>query len=499
MKYALTGSQMKQYDDYVISKIGIESAVLMENAARTAMEVLLKRYRRKTCFAIVCGSGNNGADGLALYRLLYEKGIRVTCYLLDSAHWSPQFLQQKAILEALRLPVTVIEAEEQLMQWDADVLVDAIFGVGINRDVTGLAAAAIQSMNRSGKRICSLDLPSGIHADNGRICGIAIEADATVTFGYRKTGMFFYPGKMHCGKIYCTDIGYPNRCEEMPKNICYLTSKDKKRLKRCFATANKGSFGKVLIVAGSKAYSGAALLATRAAYSMGAGMVKTVTHRDNKEMLAVAIPEALHMSYEEHDFPWQGLQESIRWADVIVVGPGLSCDKMAEKILESILKEHGEKPLILDADALNLLAMHADWCSYLNQKTILTPHCKEMERLSGLPVEKIKQEPLAIARAYAKEHSCILVLKDAVTVTTDGRVAFLNTSGNEGMATAGSGDVLAGMLGCMSAECEGASLLQMVAMGVYIHGKAGDTAAKMYGKRAMLAGNLIDGLKKMKL
>ena len=491
MEYALTGNQMKKLDQYAIHQIGIPSLVFMENAAREAAEVIERREKVRKIL-VVSGTGNNGADGLCLFRILRIHGFSCDCVVVgEEEKGTEEFCAQKRILENLSF--------ELLKECDCkryDVIVDALFGVGLTREVTGVFAEIIREINASGAYIYGMDMPSGISSENGKICGCAVKADCTITFGCRKIGTIRYPGREYCGKLIIKDIGYPDAiCELLDFQNKYCTDDDLQKIQNRSADGNKGTFGKVLIIAGSEKYCGAAVLACKAAYRMGAGMVKAVTHRENKNAFCSAVPEALSLLYgegePETDFRNE-LESSLQWADVAAVGPGLSKSRHALELLEFVLEHHEGKKVILDADALNLLAEEDSLKAKLGKNMILTPHPVEMARLAGKDVREIKEKPEDTAKEFAIKYGCNVVLKDAVTISTDGCKVFYNLSGNSGMATAGSGDVLTGIL-----AAAGAWKLPMediMALAVYIHGKAGDMAAEKYGQHGMTASDIIEGL-----
>ncbi len=498
MEYLLNGSEMKELDRYVIRQIGIPSLVLMENAARAAAEEIEKCSPAK--ILIVAGVGNNGADGLCIYRILRLKGYSCDCIVVgDEEKATDEFRAQKRILEQLSLRLT-----DACDYQGYDLIADALFGIGLTRDITGIFAQAIEKINRSGAKICSIDIPSGVSSDRGTICGIAVNADFTVTFGYLKTGMLCYPGKSLCGTVFLKDIGYPPQMGDTPKVMRrYCTKQDLYRLPKRVPDGHKGTFGKILLIAGSEQYTGAALLACRSAYRTGVGMVKVVTHFKNRDVLCSQIPEALFLLYgeEKHQIPYseefvEELEKSVAWADVIAIGPGLSTDLTAEHLLFDILEKSGNKRLVLDADALNLLAEQPSYEKYLDAQMILTPHIMEFSRLLKCEPEEIKENPEYYATRFARQYGCTVVLKDAVSIITDGEKVVYNSSGNNGMGVAGSGDVLTGILGALSAL--GMSLFQTAVLGAFIHGTAGDMAAEKNGTRYLLPTDIIDELSFLK-
>lgn len=490
MEYILTGKDIKELDRYTIQNVGIPSLVLMENAARAAAQYIMEKALSKKIL-VVCGVGNNGADGLCIYRILKIQGVLCDCLIVGEEHKATEeFCAQKKIIENLSFGFL---RECQFEKYD--VILDALFGVGLSREVSGIFAKTIEKINAANANVYAIDIPSGISSDSGKVCGCAVKADRTVTFGYRKTGCVRYPGKKYCGHLHVCDIGYSSDiCGILGFQRKYCTDKDLEAVPKRDSSGNKGTFGKILIIAGSEKYCGAAILACKAAYRMGAGMVKLVTHKENKAAFCRAVPEALSLFYEDKlsEAFEEELGSSIQWAQAIAAGPGLSQSENAEKLLDFVLNHCGSKRVILDADALNLLSQKETLKEKLSKTMILTPHVMEMARLAGKELDIIKDYPEETAEAFANRYHCNVVLKDATTISTNGAEFFYNLSGNSGMATAGSGDVLTGILAAVSVW--NMPIWQVMALGVYIHGKAGDLAAKKYGEYGMTANDMINKL-----
>lgn len=492
MRYLLNSQQMKNCDNYTIEAIGLPSMVLMERAALAVYEELLGGSYDLRRVLVVCGCGNNGGDGMAVARLLKEHGVCVELALAgDEAKCSEQAACQLKICRAIGLePVSKPESSEYTM------VIDAIFGIGLTRDVEGIFLDWIHKINQMDASVLSVDIPSGINADNGRVMGSAVHADVTVTFAFGKIGLYLYPGADYAGRVLVRDIGITAQgFSDHPPKVFACGPEDLAELPPRFAYSNKGSFGKVLLAAGSRNMAGAAYLAGKAAYRAGAGLVRIFTPEGNRAILQSLLPEAILTTYEEsvenaQDF--EALLEAIQWADVIGVGPGLGKSFASLKILETILTQSG-KPLVIDADGLNLLASHLDWLENHSQPIILTPHLGEMSRLSGIEIPKLQENLAAEAAAFAENYHVICVLKDARTVTAlPDKTIYINTSGNHGMATGGSGDVLTGILTGLIAQ--GGKLELTTPLGVYLHGMAGDRAAQATGRRAMMADDLIDNI-----
>lgn len=487
MKEVVTGAQMKKLDEHTIEKIGIPSSVLMERAALKVVEEMKKHLKDKKAekILVVCGNGNNGGDGLAIARLLHLEGFKACFFLAGTEEkMTAQARQQLLIARNCKT-----EEVHNLYFTEYTTIVDAIFGVGLARPVEGRYGQVISEMNAASAFKVAVDIPSGVNADTGLEMGTAFRADLTVTFAFRKRGLCFYPGRMYGGEIITADIGI----YQDPLNRSFthhLEKKDLSLLPDRIPYGNKGTFGKVLLVAGSPGMCGAAFLSAQAALKCSAGMVKIQTVEENRIPLQTLLPEAMVCC----DFDEASNENILNWCDVLVIGPGLGVSGQSRERAQWFLKAAAQsgKPVILDADGLNLLSVHREWKEYVGKNMIVTPHIGEMSRLCGISIGEIQKDLIKTASDYAKETQCVCVLKDACTVTagSDGEV-FLNLSGNEGMATAGSGDVLSGVLSgilCMYLWAgEDATLAEKAALGVYIHGLAGDTAADHLGSRGMTA------------
>ncbi len=490
MKKAVSCSLMKKLDQNTILKIGIPSLVLMERAAlKTAeeMEKILKNRKNEEKILCVCGSGNNGGDGIAVARILFLHGYHSEILLAgDPSHMTEETEQQYRIAQNYQVPV-VNNPEWQ----EYTTIVDALFGVGLARPVKGRYADLIRDMNRASGWKVAVDIPSGINGDTGEVMGTAFSADLTVTFAFRKAGLCLYPGRRLAGKTITADIGIYG-APEMMDSCCILEDSDIEKLPKRNLEGNKGTFGKVLAVAGSTGMCGAAYFCAAAALAAGAGMVKILTEKDNRIPLQTLLPEAI-IDCGEEPKEWE---KALDWCNVLIIGPGLGKSERSRKMLPWFLEHTWEKkPMILDADGLNLLAENPRWRKFLGKRAVLTPHMGEMSRLTGKTVAELQKDRIAAARELAEKTGAVCVLKDACTVTAspDGAV-WLNLSGNPGMAAAGSGDVLTGVLaGMFCADLENglAEPDKSAALGVYIHGRAGELAAKTKGEYGMKAGDLL--------
>ncbi|MBR3539161.1 MAG: NAD(P)H-hydrate dehydratase [Eubacterium sp.] len=538
MRYLMTGKQAAEIDRFTIEEIGVPQLVLMERASLAVAEEVtaLVDDRKKDRILVVAESGNNGGDGVAAARILHQRGYRVEIWALNGINRRSEAYEKQVDLagkagvpfvtigsspEQTAEKNTGISQEDQQNNSGYRVIVDAIFGVGLTREVKGVQRDAVEWINRQreeyGAEVLAVDIPTGISSDNGEVLGMAVHADRTVTFGFEKMGMRF--AKESCGKISVKEIGFflpagsagnGSGMEEDPsiivdsesigdRELYYTYEKEDIRtlLPVRSMDGNKGSFGRVLVIAGSKDISGAAYLAAEAAYRTGCGLVKVVTHENNRTALQKLLPEALLQCYDDMDKNAEGLGEAILWASAIIIGPGIGRTETARNMLEKVLRE-AVCPVVADADAVNLLAEHTELLTPGKRQLILTPHMLEMTRLAEKTfhperkaLERLKKERIRIVREMAERYQATVVLKDACTVVADagGSGIYLNSSGCDAMAKGGSGDVLTGVIAALIAQ--GMTVAGAARLGVYLHGLAGEKAAEQLGSYCVLAGDLI--------
>lgn len=468
--------------------------------------------------AIFCGPGNNGGDGVACARLLMEKG---GCYVRaffvgDRTRMTPdeRAMEDKLIaagghLEDFSVDMTSRETLEATMDFEqqkrlawistCDCKVDALFGIGLTRPVEGVfRTAVLQMQSHLSCPVVSCDIPSGVNADTGEVLGAAVRAAKTVTFTYPKPGLYTGEGAVQAGEVQVYEIGIPDKlnygCFDGPRLVLVRTPKVV--LPRRPATAHKGDFGKIFILAGSEGYTGAPVLAARAALRTGAGLVHLGVPRNIYPIVAVKCDEAMPFPLPESH---AAVLEKARSCDVALIGPGLGRAPDTELLVLSLLSDL-TIPVVLDADGINALAGHIDILDKRSALTVLTPHEGEFARLTGcqLPV----RDRLTAARDFARAHGCVLVLKGHSTVTAapDGS-AYINTTGNPGMAKGGSGDVLAGMIAALLGQKHlrrehqaEDNAVKLTADSVLYHGLAGDACAAKFGEYAMLPTDLIEEL-----
>ena len=519
----LTSALMRQCDEYTIQKLGIPSQVLMERAAQGVVNYLKlfsDLFPAQDRILVLCGSGNNGGDGFAVARLLVEQGKRRVsiCYvgrmtgdgLPDKTRMSMECARQYEKALACGIPTaTFSEADTYLRQ--ADLVVDAMLGIGLDRPVEGNLAALITAVNASGKPVLAVDIPSGIHGDTGHIMGMAVKATATVTMQALKQGLLLYPGADHAGELCICDIGV----DLTPAAQCRVHLADHALIREVLPPrarrTHKGTYGRLALVCGSHGMAGAAILAAKGALRSGAGLLQVITPVCNRTVLQAAIPEAILSCYNSENPVLKNLTAAIKDADGLVIGCGLGTSSVSLTILETLLSVcpvRTDFPVILDADALNLIAKHPRlWETQLltdgAAQVILTPHPAEMSRLTGASLASILQNPVDAAVSLAKERGVTVLLKDAHTViaSPDGSI-YISPFGNAGMAKGGSGDVLAGVLGAVAVQNRHRIPGELTYAGIAaaaaaLHGMAGDLAAHEWGEISMTPSELADAISKV--
>ncbi len=488
MRYVLTGAEAKAVDRYSIENVGIPSVVLMERAALAVAEAVMREEGKDSRIVIAAGCGNNGADALAIARILYQKGYERldVIYAGNPDNATEEWKLQYQILKRLGL---YPNAYEPRCVGKCEAAVDGLFGIGLSRSINGSFADFIEELNHSGARIYAVDISSGIHADTGAIMGVCVNAYRTVTFGCEKLGSILYPGAEYSGMVETADIGFPECAVTAVKpGQVRFGKEDLLQLPVRPAYSNKGTFGKVLVAAGGKNMAGAAYLCASAAYGVGAGLVQILTVEENRSILQTLLPEAIFTTIEEDRLEEQ-VKDCLNWADTAAVGPGLGTGELQKRLVELIL-EHCEIPMVLDADGLNLLARYPEWANRLPAGTVLTPHLGEMSRLTQKAVSEIRQNLLREAKALAEQYNAVAVCKDARTIVSGGcDTDYVNVSGNSAMAKGGSGDVLTGIIAGLTAG--GLEPPVAARLGVYLHGLSGDAVKRQKGSYSLLASDLV--------
>lgn len=549
MKVFYGSEESKMIDQYTIEDVGLSSLVLMERAAfataKLVKKIAVKEFssKEKVRILALCGSGNNGADGIATARIIMndnlmraglsfleeESKLSLEAAVLDYSKGhrrSPENQTQLEIAEKSQVEIFRAQDFDLNELTSYDIIIDALFGVGLSRPINGSYYDLFDQVEKSKAIKLALDLPSGLDASKGEVYGRALACDYTISLGVYKAGLFINPGRLYAGQVIRAGIGFCLNDNIKPLAYGFEDSDLPSYIKERKADENKGSAGKILIIAGSKLYCGAAALSAKAALSMGSGLVKVYSHKDNRAILLSQLPELLFDSYED------GLDGAYSFADNIVIGPGLSQDETALEVSEKLfalasnetlqgqeLDDKGKgkkrsKRFIIDADCLNLIAANVD----LNKayfraidsgmQAVLTPHIGEAKRLiqaiknpsddlkstfdkdlDEISIEDIKAHELDTCLLLAKAYKAIVVLKGSRELISDGDRVFVNEAGNPGMATAGCGDVLTGVLAA-TFNLMDKNLLECTALGCYIHSRCADDLAQKSGVYALKASDM---------
>lgn len=506
MKLA-TAAQMREIDKLAIEQYQLPGVVLMENAgsavAREVERLLTGLKDKKIC--VFAGLGNNGGDGFVAARYLVNSGAKVKVFLIgEKAKIKGDAQIHADVISRMGIDVMEITGERD---WDkvriavtfSDCLIDALVGTGFHGEMSESLALIIDVINRSGKKVVAVDIPSGVNADNGQIQGSAIKAHVTVTFGLPKPGLLLYPGASQAGEIMLDGIGLPlpllttAPVQQMTITAGYVRQLLPKRR----ADSHKGMNGHVGVLAGSHGFTGAAVLCATGALRAGSGLVtlavanslRGVMEAKTTEIMTRTLPELAGGAIGLKSAPY--VEELANHWDVIAMGPGMGRHTETQAAIREIVS-NAEKPLVIDADGIVALAGHMDIIHQADAMAILTPHPGELGQLTGLSALQVNQDRIGIARRTASQWGSIIVLKGAPTVVAfpDGDV-YVNTSGNAGMATGGTGDVLTGVIAALIAQ--GLSSHDAAVAGVYLHGLAGDIAAQS-GAVGLIAGDLLQAL-----
>lgn len=577
----LISTQMRDTERYTMEELGITSMVLMERAALSAFNLIMTHEPKKVI--VFAGSGNNGADGIAVARMMLMKDVDVTLCLIGNREKATKenigqlqtYLKLGGRIADIGVAVKVTgESDEQdlsdasdvsdrpnvsgekLGDMQFDIIVDALLGIGISRELEGDYLKAVKLINlcrgtkKSGSNnanhavasrpyIFSLDIPTGLNTDNGKVMGMAVIADETICFSECKRGLILSKGPEYAGKVSVYDVGivtydkylnYANNNQYLNNSDNIRGKSEKEELLRAFSmedsrelmpkreiTGHKGTFGKVLVIAGSEKMAGAALLSSKAAFATGAGMVKLISPQINRQAILSCLPELM---YEDADnITDVVLMESINWADIIILGPGLSMDDNAKRFVEFVMLK-ATKPVVVDADAINIIAENKELLIKRKAKdavTIMTPHPGEFNKVFADETNDVQNNvdvnsPECV-RSIANKYGIVLVAKNARTLISNGIESYVNLIGNSGMATAGCGDVLTGIMAVImhnfiriaktdkklnsEKDCTDdmpLSLAKAAALAVFIHGQAGDMAAADKNEYSVTPSDIIEAI-----
>ncbi|WP_298272129.1 NAD(P)H-hydrate dehydratase [Geobacter sp.] len=495
----VTGETMQAMDRRAIRECGVPGLVLMENAGRGCADAIIETFGigGPRTVLVVAGKGNNGGDGYVIARLLREQGWQVKTIVLAAREEITG--DARANLDRLAPPEVVFTPPSSgLTPWRANleqatVVVDALLGTGLRSEVRGAYAEAISLINDSGKPVVAVDIPSGIDATTGRVLGVAVRADLTVTFALAKLGHVLFPGTDHCGVLRIVDIGIPREVADGAPGIEYVDREAARLLvRRRDRQAHKGSFGHCLVVAGSTGKSGAAAMAANSAVRSGAGLVTLAAPATLNAILEIKTTEAMTLPLDDggrgvlDERARPAIMQAAEGKGAVAIGPGISWDPETARLVRSLVSEV-DVPLVVDADGLNALSDQIDVLMGKRAPvTVLTPHPGEMARLAGISTAEVEGDRLRVAREFAARYDVYLILKGARTVVAapDGRMA-INGSGNPGMASGGMGDVLTGVLAALLGQ--GYEPFAACRLGVFIHGHAADIVAAGKGEIGMSA------------
>ena len=479
----LNASQMKTCDSQTITNHHIPACVLIERAALACVNEITNRYSTDNTVSILCGPGNNGGDGVAIGRLLHIAGFDVKLLVLGNPEkYSSDLIAEINIAKSYN--TYFANSLDELS--DSDIIIDAIFGIGLSRPVTGEFEEAIEFINKAEAFTLSVDIPSGYSADTGVVLGYGVKADLTVTFGFIKTGLLLSDCRLNTGELVKSDVGI-YLSDDVIMDTHLVEDSDLSAVPPRPINANKGTCGKVLVIAGSSNIYGACYLSAKAALTTGSGLVKIYTHPNNIASIQQNLPEAMYIPADE--LAQTDLLNAVNWADAVILGPGLSTNRRAQELVSFTIK-NATCPILIDADGLNFLADNLSLLDEAKSNIVITPHLKEMSRLCGCSVSDINSDMLSIATEFASTHNCTVVLKNFTTVIASPTgTRYICNSGNEALATAGSGDVLSGIIGSLLGQ--GLSPDQSAYIGAFIHGKAGSEASKTTGIKGLLASDII--------
>ncbi|MBU0517572.1 NAD(P)H-hydrate dehydratase [bacterium] len=501
MRKIATAREMQSLDSAAIEQAGIPGILLMENASLEIMRKTVEIFDGEIAgrdITIVCGKGNNGGDGYAVARHLLNRGAEVLVIALGKIKdLRGDALTNAQIFTAIGGRVLALSPSDSMPNPpEADIIIDALLGTGIDGPVRGRIAEMIEWINDRPEPVLAVDIPSGVNGDTGAVEGPAIIADWTVTMGLLKRGLVLPPGRDLCGEISVAIISLPPRIKagkHIPFNM--LEAHDiRNMLPNREPTAHKGDCGRALAIAGSPGMTGAAALCSRAALRIGSGLVILGVPHSLNPVMEAKVTEVMTRPLAEnehgclHPEAMQLIEELILWSDAAALGPGLGQHPDTKQLLFQILAD-SNKPLVIDADGLNLLGSEEDFAGSLPSGTILTPHPGEFSRLSGMSINDILAQRVDLISEKAQAWGAVIVLKGSPTVIADpGGEVYCNPTGNPALATAGSGDVLTGMI--LGLLAQGCPPVHAACAGVYLHGLAGDLAAEQIGIAATVAGDL---------
>ncbi|WP_160677743.1 NAD(P)H-hydrate dehydratase [Clostridium sp. C8-1-8] len=472
-----SSENIRKIDQYCIEKIGIPSIVLMENAALKVLSNLDLKIHKN--FVIVCGNGNNGGDGLALARHLKALGKSIDVFLIDlNGKLSDDCSMNYSILKNLGIKVYGLNNIEDCSQLresllNSDATIDAIFGTGLSRNLSEFYIDVISVINENSNYIVSIDTPSGMDCNTGKVLGNCIEADKTITFQFFKKGFLTWGTSKYTGHIIIENIGITDDIMDQYNDNIFMITEEmvKKYIPNRNKYGYKGDYGKVLVLAGSSGFSGAAYITVNSAVRSGVGLATLCTSPDLQKILSTKLTEAMTSSYEDEEDLFRLIDRS----DCIAIGPGMGDTKLTLDLLKKVLNR-STCPLVIDADGINVLKDQKELLINNNLPVVITPHIGEMATLTGYSREYIKENRLEVSREFAIKYKVVVLLKGYNTIITDGNKTYVNPTGNSSMASGGMGDCLTGIIASFIAQ--GVSMLEAAAISAYIHGYIGNSLSE---------------------
>ena len=496
MQYILTSGQMKETEDYTINTLGISSLALMEVASRNAYDYIINNSNGRDNYLIVCGSGNNGADAMCIARFLFTHDKEVYVYFAGNIEkMSPEMKIQYETNQKLGL--NFVDYKEITGKYfSVSCIIDGLFGISLNRELQDNYLKAVEFINeykeRRGAKVYSLDIPSGLDASTGKIYGSCVKADVTITNQWLKSGLILNDAPIYTGKIVIKDTDIILKPELKEHILKTHEKEDIAIINKRNPIGHKGTYGKLLIIGGNDNMPGALLMSSIAAKNMGTGMLKCITAHENKETIISRLPDVM---IDFFDMTESEFNENISWCDACIIGPGLGQSAEAKAFVLRALSLC-TKPLIVDGDAINLISSNENLYNALLErkdkyKTILTPHPSEFARLFKTNTKDKMNQDIDYLKNIAANTGTVIVAKDARTVVTDGKDVYINTYTNTALSTAGSGDILCGIIGALVAVDFS---LDIIGRAVYIHSLAGIEASYETGERACSANDILDAI-----
>lgn len=485
---------IRALDSYCINELKIPSIVLMENAALKVLKNIDCDIYNK--IIIICGKGNNGGDALAVGRHLIAMGKNVEFVILGDGRGTIDYNINYDIIEKMNCSISNIRQERELCILNQiidthSLIIDGIFGTGLNREVSGIFKSVIELVNKFDNEVISIDIPSGLQSDTGEVLGAAIRANKTITFAMYKRGFFNYDALSYVGEVRLEEIGMPKIAIDKFDSKEYLVTEQfiRSNLMKRNILNHKGDFGRCLIFAGSRGFAGAAKIASKSAIKSGAGLVTVACSKEVENVVCSASMEAMCTTYDE-ECNVNRVGELIEKASSIAIGPGMGNNDVTLEILKNVLNKR-KAPLVIDADGLNVLKGNLDLIKGEKENVvIMTPHLGEMSRITGLDLEYIKKNRIDVTKDFARTYNVIVVLKGYNTIITDGYSLYINTTGNSSMANGGMGDCLTGIISSFIGQKYDPMIATILS--VYIHGFIGDRLSK--SKFVVTAEDIINNL-----